>query len=282
MVSVLKPIHGGGVALKPIHAATGVINAGVGSAVFELNGTRVMCAIYGPQVDARQEFSERGRLTCEVKIAAFARPGRAATATAAVDEVALAEELHTALSPCVRLDAYPKCSWQLCAFVVEDDGSALAALINCGSLTLADASVQMFDTVAACSVVRRMHAPRCARFKRAIDPRLSTRAPVIALTFPPPRAPSPRALQACTDGGICVTPSFADEAAASGQLLVAKMARSGKVTSLQSSGLITAALFDDAYDAADAGCAEVANIMRAAMVTSSQQGSDRAEKMVTS
>jgi hypothetical protein len=142
--------------LKPIHAGTGVINAGVGSAIFELNGTRVMCAIYGPQVDARQEFSEQGRLTCEVKIAAFARPGRAATATAAADELALAEELHTALSPSVRLQAYPKCSWQLCAFVIEDDGSALAALINCGSLALADASVQMFDTVAACSVVRRM------------------------------------------------------------------------------------------------------------------------------
>jgi len=89
-------------------------------------------------------------------------------------------------------------------------------------------------------------------------------------------------VQACTDGGICVTPSFADEASASGQLLMAQMARSGKVTSLQSSGLIAPALFDDAYGAADAGCAEVAKIVRAALVQS-LAGSDRAaDEMVTS
>ena len=79
-----------------------------------------------------------------------------------------------------------------------------------------------------------------------------------------------------------MTPSFADEASASGQLLMAQMARSGKVTSLQSSGLIAPALFDDAYGAADAGCAEVAKIVRAALVQS-LAGSDRAaDEMVTS
>jgi hypothetical protein len=56
------------------------------------------------------------------------------------------------------------------------------------------------------------------------------------------------------------------------------MARSGKVTSLQSSGLIIPTLFDDAYGAADAGCAEVANILRSALMQS-LSGSDRAEDM---
>lgn len=142
-----------------INARTGAVRAAVGSAIFELGGTRVVCAVYGPQVDARQEFSERGRLACEVKIAAFARPQRGAAATASVDESAMAAEMHTALAPSLRLEAYPKSLWQLCAFVVEDDGSALPSLINCASLALADAGVQMFDLVASCSVVRaKAHA----------------------------------------------------------------------------------------------------------------------------
>jgi exosome complex component MTR3 len=139
--------------LRPVHASTGAISAGVGSAIFEMGNTRVICALYGPHVDARQEFSERGRLACEVKIAAFARAGRS-VANAAADESTLAEELQTALAPAIQLESYPKCSWQLCAFVVEDDGSALAALVSCGALALADAGVQMSDLVAACSAVR--------------------------------------------------------------------------------------------------------------------------------
>jgi len=149
------PAAGQPLVVRPINAQTGAIRSGVGSAVFEVGSTRVVCAVYGPQVDARQEFSERGRLACEVKVAAFARPARSASAPpTGAEESAFAAELHTALSPSLRLDAYPKSSWQLCAFVVEDDGSALPALINCASLALADAGIQMFDMVAACSVVR--------------------------------------------------------------------------------------------------------------------------------
>lgn len=165
--------------LRPIHAQTGAVGAGVGSAVFELGGTRVLCAVYGPQVDARQEFSERGRLACEVKVAAFARLSQDAPAASGADESALAAEMHTALAPSLRLEAYPKSSWQLCAFVVEDDGSALPALINCASLALADAGVEMFDLVAACSVVRAVrnlnattqrHQRAAARCSRPLCP----------------------------------------------------------------------------------------------------------------
>jgi hypothetical protein len=60
-------------------------------------------------------------------------------------------------------------------------------------------------------------------------------------------------------------PTAAQEASAHGQLLLAKMASSGKASSLQASGLVPPALFNDAYAAADAGCAEIAKLMRSVL-----------------
>lgn len=159
-------------AASELHFACKAITTATGSAVVEQGGTRVLCAVYGPHVDARVEFSERGRLNCEVRIAAFARSsGRNAVVgdgRMPFDEVALAEEMHTALAPAIQLGAYPKCAWQLCAFVVQDDGCMLPSLIMCGSLALADASVRMLDVVAACTVVRVCSAPLPNRDRRRV------------------------------------------------------------------------------------------------------------------
>jgi hypothetical protein len=51
------------------------------------------------------------------------------------------------------------------------------------------------------------------------------------------------------------------------------MARSDKVSSLQANGLVPAALFDDAYGAADAGCGEIATALRRALVKSCSERS---------
>mmetsp|Transcript_16920 Transcript_16920/g.49007 ORF Transcript_16920/g.49007 Transcript_16920/m.49007 type:complete len:139 (+) Transcript_16920:102-518(+) len=61
--------------------------------------------------------------------------------------------MQAALTPSVCLELYPKSSFQICAFVVEDDGGVLPALITCGALALADARVNTSDVTVACSVV---------------------------------------------------------------------------------------------------------------------------------
>ncbi|KAJ3106859.1 hypothetical protein HDU96_008071 [Phlyctochytrium bullatum] len=61
--------------------------------------------------------------------------------------------LKQALAPAVRLELYPKSEIDVFVYIIEADGAlpALASAICCASLALADAGVEMYDTVAACS-----------------------------------------------------------------------------------------------------------------------------------
>jgi exosome complex component MTR3 len=62
--------------------------------------------------------------------------------------------MRDALEVSVNLDKFPKSVIDVYALVLEDDGSALAAAIICGSLALADAGVELYDIVSACAAVR--------------------------------------------------------------------------------------------------------------------------------
>ena len=48
---------------------------------------------------------------------------------------------------------YPKSQIDVYITILEDDGSALASSITVASLALADAAVQMFDTIVGISMV---------------------------------------------------------------------------------------------------------------------------------
>ena len=124
-----------------------------GSAYVEADRTKVMCGVYGPRPAARAaEFSTTGALSCSVRYAPFARERRPATAAARdAAEIEAAALLEQALAPSVRLDLFPKAVVDVYVTVIEDDGGALAAAITCASLALADAGIELYDTVAACS-----------------------------------------------------------------------------------------------------------------------------------
>jgi exosome complex component MTR3 len=63
--------------------------------------------------------------------------------------------LVQALTPAVRLDLLPKSSIDVYVNVLENDGtsSTLAAAISAASVALADAGIEMYDQVAASSIV---------------------------------------------------------------------------------------------------------------------------------
>merc|ERR1712168_201968 len=59
--------------------------------------------------------------------------------------------LYEALFPTIQVHKYPKMKIDISVIVLEDDGGALAAAVNCASLALANAGLEMYDFAAAVS-----------------------------------------------------------------------------------------------------------------------------------
>lgn len=69
------------------------------------------------------------------------------------EERTLSALLQTALQSAVQLHTFPKAVVDVFCLVLESGGSDLAIAITAASLALADAGIQMYDLVSACSVV---------------------------------------------------------------------------------------------------------------------------------
>jgi exosome complex component MTR3 len=139
--------------LRPTFMKLGVVSSAAGSAYVELHRTRVLCSVYGPRNDTRsnREFNEEGQLVCDFKFAPFADADARRERGQDDDELEFSSILVQALSPAVILSKLPKCVVSIYVVVLESDGGALAAAINCASLALVDAAVEMYDIVTAAS-----------------------------------------------------------------------------------------------------------------------------------
>merc|ERR1711893_468629 len=62
--------------------------------------------------------------------------------------------LGQALEATVCMHLYPKSQIDVFVTIIEDDGSTLAAALTVAGLALADASIQMFDTLVGASIKR--------------------------------------------------------------------------------------------------------------------------------
>lgn len=137
---------------RPVFLRTGTITRANGSAYIELENTKVICAVYGPrQTHRQQEFRETGQLQCDFKFATFSCEQRKGFVQDA-QEKEYSNILEQALEQSVRLDLFPKAVVDIFVVVLENDGSALEAAITCASMALADAGIELYDFVAACSV----------------------------------------------------------------------------------------------------------------------------------
>ncbi len=132
-----------------------VVGNAVGSAYVEFNQTKVICAVYGPRADTRRtsEYSDTGKLVCDVKYSPFAIPRTKRKNGQQPDEIEMSVALQQALSPAILLEKLPKSRLDLFVWILEADGSELGAAITCGSLALANAAIEMRDLVAGCSAV---------------------------------------------------------------------------------------------------------------------------------
>ncbi|KAI8842983.1 ribosomal protein S5 domain 2-type protein [Chytridium lagenaria] len=138
---------------RPFFAKTGMIRQANGSAYMEAGNLKVVCGVYGPrQQITGKRSSETGVLVCDFRYASFALKKRKGFMRES-QEAENAMLMKQALTPAVRLHKYPKSEIDIFTIVLEGDGmaSALCLAISCASLALADAGIEMLDTVAACS-----------------------------------------------------------------------------------------------------------------------------------
>lgn len=149
---------------RKIFMKCGIVQKARGSAYIELNRTKVICSVYGPrQSSVQSEFSETGTLHCEISFAPFAHAKqtnrRATNQSSKNGEMRQKVQeystyMREALQTSIRLDSFPKSTLDVYVLVLEDDGSVLSAAITCASLAIADAGIEMFDLVSACSAAQ--------------------------------------------------------------------------------------------------------------------------------
>ncbi|KAJ2489958.1 3'-5'-exoribonuclease [Coemansia sp. RSA 1836] len=145
--------------VRPIFIKTGPLDAQSlsaaapsGSAYYEQGKIRVSCAVYGPR-QGRKSNARMGSFDCDFKYAPFSCSWKRSHIKTS-DEREIALMLEQAVAPAIRLEAYPKASIDAFVTVIESDGKAatIAAAINCISAALADAGIELYDSVAACSM----------------------------------------------------------------------------------------------------------------------------------
>ena len=125
-----------------------------GSAYIETGKTKIICSIYGPRESLRkQEFRMKGKLTCEINYAPFSCKKRRSPVRDS-EEKDLSNIIKQALEPAIILEKFPKAQIDIYIMVLENDGNVLSGAINCATVALVDAGIEMYDLVIASSLVQ--------------------------------------------------------------------------------------------------------------------------------
>ncbi|KAL9657301.1 hypothetical protein ABK040_011521 [Willaertia magna] len=210
---------------RDVFMQTGVIKQARGSAYIEFHkSTKVICAVYGPrQISAKNEFSDKGSLQCEYRVATFSHKRRQDPskniAQRREEEKQYGIYLREALESSLLLEKYPKSVIDIYCFVLEDNGSALSAAITCASLALADAGIEMIDLVSACSTSE-------------------------------------------LEGQIVVDPTITEQTYATGGMVCGYMSNVNEVTQLTQVGDMTLQKVNEAMDLCIDGCIKLHQLMQ--------------------
>lgn len=130
----------------------GVVSTAKGSAYIELGNTKAIVSVFDPrEIPKQSKYCALGELYCDFKFSPFASIVRK-TPQSDTRGRSLAAALASALNPAVCRHLFPNLQIDVFANVLEDDGSALSAVITAAGLALADACIPMFDIVIATNV----------------------------------------------------------------------------------------------------------------------------------
>lgn len=153
--------------VRAVFARCGLVSQAKGSAYVEAGNTKIICSVYGPRETERKDETDMksGRLVCDFRLAPFSCPKRGAWIQSA-EERDLSAALAESLLPGTCLHRYPRAQVDVNVVVLENDGSVLAHAVTCASMALADAGIEMYDTVLGCAL--RQDGDRCL-----VDPDLA-------------------------------------------------------------------------------------------------------------
>lgn len=146
-------------AVRPICIRQGVSENAKGSAYIEQGNTKVICSVFDPREIPSSKTSleyqrSKGELYVEFKFAPFATTTRRGWLRDN-EEKELGNHLKRSLEPAVCRHEFPNFQVDIFVLVLQNDGSALSAAINCASLALADAAVPMYDLVTSATLLLR-------------------------------------------------------------------------------------------------------------------------------
>eukprot|EP00026_Physarum_polycephalum_P014604 Phypoly_transcript_15141.p1 GENE.Phypoly_transcript_15141~~Phypoly_transcript_15141.p1 ORF type:complete len:269 (+),score=38.80 Phypoly_transcript_15141:136-942(+) len=222
--------------LRQIFMKTGVIHAATGSAYVELNNTKVICGVYGPKPNTKaQEFSEQGTLFCDFKYTSFSCQNERKGFASDAEEKEYSMLMLQALSVAVRLDKFPKSTVDVDVLVLQNDGAALSTAITCASLALADAGIEMYDLVSACT------------------------ASATQDTKTPP------------EGSVVVfDPTWAEEQGQTGRVVLARMPSINLISQLLMDGELDVGTVEEGVDLCIDGCDKLYSMMCDVLVESVQ------------
>jgi exosome complex component MTR3 len=138
---------------RPLFLKRGLVHQANGSAYIESGSIKIACAVYGPRPDKKVGYSELGHVNCEFKLSTFSSKQRRGHIKDA-QERDYGQIVASALTPCVRLDKYPKSAVDVFVTVLQADGDAavLAASITVASMALVDAGIELYDVAVATSM----------------------------------------------------------------------------------------------------------------------------------
>lgn len=125
----------------------------LGSAFGEMNGSKVACYVFTPRPSNKLVTGfESGSVECDVALAPHLSQQRSDSDEAAALQKRLAQKIVDAVTPVILLEHYPKNVIYISAVIFESSSFDLVNLLNCASLALCDAEVEMKDVLSACSL----------------------------------------------------------------------------------------------------------------------------------
>ncbi|KRX47414.1 Proline synthase co-transcribed bacterial -like protein [Trichinella britovi] len=132
-----------------------------GSAYIEMNKTKILCTVVGPREAHKSSedsmgmlLANCGKLTVSVRFAPFAKTPRLQRRR---KEVALSEEqnlatlIQQAFDSVVLVERYPKAEIVLIISILQDSGNVLCASLNCCTMALVSAGIEIYDLLTSAS-----------------------------------------------------------------------------------------------------------------------------------
>jgi len=136
---------------RPITAKAGVIKKADGSGYFKIGKTEAYAAVYGPR-ELHPKFMQNpkcGVLRCNYNMMPFSGAGERVKPGPSRRSKEISMVTAKALLPVVNLDDYPNAVVDVFIELPQTDAGSRCAGICAAAIALADAGIQMKDTIAA-------------------------------------------------------------------------------------------------------------------------------------